>query len=547
MSNFNRKIKYLIILALSVFCIIPTIYSQNSFIGVFSHLTGPAKFNPFQEYYPFMFTHLDIYKTKDKGLLYCYLGAREWDENKSQFINVIKYDSLYTPLWHKIYMTTEEAMRPQIMEDSLGSIFLVYNQHDSMLYKIGISKLNPDGNIIWTKMLLDRSRHSQFRYAMLAQNGDLIISGYRIIEPGNIQEALAMRVNGDGEIVWQKLFGGISRFFNDVTETKDGSLLFTAWDGAVVKLNAGGAVLWANFYDKNDIRTVLEDKEGNYVVATAPTGSVSVASKCRVFSISPTGELLWKKDYFFDFWAGEGNGLFGGFISQMKTSLQIVLWTVNNSKMIFLNTDYGGNINWASRLQGDGWFALKDLNQAMDDGILVPFFCNDGLFDYKSKGFSGVIMTDPDGGIPCVEKLYDPPVDVVDIALTAPTPATGVQNASFKFADFSLEVEDAPMVTLEMLCYATAVRPEPGRRAGFSIYPNPATEMLNIRTATDVLASQAELRVYDLMGRLMHVQETFVNTGMDISIDISRLPEGMYVAELKTSDSSFFEKFIIQR
>ena len=125
MSNFNRKIKYLIILALSVFCIIPTIYSQNSFIGVFSHLTGPAKFNPFQEYYPFMFTHLDIYKTKDKGLLYCYLGAREWDENKSQFINVIKYDSLYTPLWHKIYMTTEEAMRPQIMEDSLGSIFLV--------------------------------------------------------------------------------------------------------------------------------------------------------------------------------------------------------------------------------------------------------------------------------------------------------------------------------------------------------------------------------------------------------------------------------------
>lgn len=131
MSNFNRKIKYLIVFALSVFCVISTSYSQNSFIGVFSKLTGPAKYQPS--------TVENIYKTKEKGFLYCYIGNTEWDENIHQYINVIKYDSIYTPLWHKTYMTAGGGLtRSQILEDSLGSIFLIYHQIDSLLYKIGI-------------------------------------------------------------------------------------------------------------------------------------------------------------------------------------------------------------------------------------------------------------------------------------------------------------------------------------------------------------------------------------------------------------------------
>lgn len=79
------------------------------------------------------------------------------------------------------------------------------------------------------------------------------------------------------------------------------------------------------------------------------------------------------------------------------------------------------------------------------------------------------------------------------------------------------------------------------------IYPNPVRDLLNIRMGADINASKAELRIYDLTGRLQQAHQTFVNTSTDITIDISGLPEGIYVAELKASDSSFFEKFIIQR
>jgi hypothetical protein len=72
------------------------------------------------------------------------------------------------------------------------------------------------------------------------------------------------------------------------------------------------------------------------------------------------------------------------------------------------------------------------------------------------------------------------------------------------------------------------------KKLEFSIYPNPATDILNIRTQEKVLS----ISVYDMAGKLVNVQ--FSNG----QINVGMLPKGVYILTAKTDKAVYQQKLI---
>lgn len=78
---------------------------------------------------------------------------------------------------------------------------------------------------------------------------------------------------------------------------------------------------------------------------------------------------------------------------------------------------------------------------------------------------------------------------------------------------------------------------------GFSIYPNPATDVFFIKSSTNSIAKKVE--VYDLTGKLLISKQ--LETSIENSISISVLEKGMYIITIETNDKNFYTtKLIIE-
>lgn len=73
-----------------------------------------------------------------------------------------------------------------------------------------------------------------------------------------------------------------------------------------------------------------------------------------------------------------------------------------------------------------------------------------------------------------------------------------------------------------------------------NIYPNPTTHTFTLEPATN---TPSTLRIYTLTGRLLRTQRTQGRT----EIDVSDLPEGIYLLELETPEGVARQKLVLQR
>ena len=76
----------------------------------------------------------------------------------------------------------------------------------------------------------------------------------------------------------------------------------------------------------------------------------------------------------------------------------------------------------------------------------------------------------------------------------------------------------------------------------FSIFPNPSTDILNIQL---ISTNSFEIRVLDMIGKQMMTE--IVRFGTEVyKLDISTLPKGVYVVQLKSENELFTKQFIKQ-
>lgn len=95
------------------------------------------------------------------------------------------------------------------------------------------------------------------------------------------------------------------------------------------------------------------------------------------------------------------------------------------------------------------------------------------------------------------------------------------------------------------LCGAVGIPHDEVLNIGLKLYPNPANSVLNVEIESD-FNSQAQLEIYDYMGRLFDTEAIIINAGYNVvSKSVNTLQNGNYLLRISTDGKATFRKFIV--
>jgi len=160
-------------------------------------------------------------------------------------------------------------------------------------------------------------------------------------------------------------------------------------------------------------------------------------------------------------------------------------------------------------------------NAGPDQAITLPL-------NYLTLTGSG---TDPDGTIAAYQwtKIASPASFNI---VNASQPQTLIDNLEEGVYQFELRVTDNQGATGRDTVTVT-VNPDPRTQSDASVFPNPATSVINIRI--DAITNQAKttIRIYDARGMILyHEQFTRTQQVMIRQVDVSKFPNGTYFVKV---------------
>lgn len=137
---------------------------------------------------------------------------------------VMKVDTAGNKLWHKTYNLSGYDLLEKMTATTDGNYICVGGtvlppQIQDMPRGGGrVLKIDEDGELIWDTIINDNPRGGSFRTVVPAANGDVVAFGstykYYAYDQYNYQvgstrepEGWALRLNADGDVVWNRIFG----------------------------------------------------------------------------------------------------------------------------------------------------------------------------------------------------------------------------------------------------------------------------------------------------------------------------------------------------
>lgn len=228
-------------------------------------------------------------------------------------ISVLKLSANGDVLWRYEYGTaaTDTVVGVQELPDG-GYILLGTVASNS---KIWLLRLDSSGSIVWQKTYAYHAYNRAFSLT-LTNEGGFIITGDTYDTPSDDRDAWVLKLNGDGTIAWQRLYGGTSSdYFSQIQNTTDGGYLAIGATGSfspgveyqpalwVVQLNANGDIGWQKTYSNvagRYFRSNLEESLGNSLPAQIrplAEGGYVLASGNQLLKIANDGTVIWGKRY----------------------------------------------------------------------------------------------------------------------------------------------------------------------------------------------------------------------------------------------------------
>ncbi|MBU1880114.1 MAG: PQQ-binding-like beta-propeller repeat protein, partial [Chloroflexi bacterium] len=286
----------------------------------------------------------------------------------------------------------EQALSVVLADDGGYYVFGETDSHGAGDRDFFLLKITADGIEEWFKTYGQARR--EWPYGMIRlSNGDLLIHGFTT-SPGSGRDQYAVRVRPDGEVIWEytTAIPG-EELVLDALETAEGDLVLAvsiAEDGALVKLDANGNVLWTQRYELAGWQyasQIAQTDDGGFLLAGFSMSSRQAdtwLARCTT-----TGELEWQTSF------GEsGRDDYGTSLIRLEDGTYLIGGIGNG--VLLSRVDQDGNVLWRRSLVGKTVYGSMALIELADGGYLVA-----GLIQITNgRSYDAIILrTDAEGQV----------------------------------------------------------------------------------------------------------------------------------------------------
>lgn len=331
-------------------------------------------------------------------------------------LGVSSYSQMNERYWAKLYEETQSDVLHCLLPLPNGDILIggwtnaLQSQGENLL----LVRINENGNIVWQKSYGEY----ELDYAQVmarTTNNQIVVGGHTRSFGAGSSEILLLKVNEDGDILFQKTYGTYDDdAIASVMQTDDGGFLVGGWsyigkgrshEALVFKTNSNGELIWHKYYGTQNyegVRDITKTNDGNYIFVGL-TSSEETQFDIWVVKFDPAGNIIWQKAF-----AGQGNEnpvnilnfdgtyiIVGTSDSFGDGSKDIILLAINNNGELLWAYNYPDDfettiMNAIKYKQGKilviGSARKKNL---WNNDILLGIFNSNGQFE-NGKLFSGV-------------------------------------------------------------------------------------------------------------------------------------------------------------
>lgn len=489
----------------------------------------------------------------------------------------------------KVFYDIEGGIQAYSIVESYDHNYLIVGEKD---YKGFILKMDTTGNVLWSRTI---NNYGMCFYSVIRTTDSCYVLAGKQDNPSNYNDIICIKLNQNGDTLWSKRIDtGISEIAYSVNENDDQGYILTGYTNGsypilerifVVRLSSNGELVW--------IRTNLGDNFDNYgysarqvpdggFLVTGFTENTSFNSGACLIKLFPDGTVDWFKKL-----ETQGGINSTGFDIQIVPDGFFCYFMINNYKLLFVKTDFSGNIIYTKSYHGiygdtylntsqpklhsssDGGFISITPGQSgnlikMDSEgnvieainlVLIPT----DIIEMTDKGFIilgngpligvdkvsnpqiGIIRTDSLGqGSDCVFPLfyYQDTINAVFTNLSTSGTTSGMLEPIYP------EISDISLTSVEG-CVDVLGGVREIKSNTLMVYPNPANDNISIKIPIDS-GAKGILYLSNIFGQ--QVNMLLVSDAIQVqTCNVSSLPVGLYILTFISESQIITGKFEISR
>jgi len=239
------------------------------------------------------------------------VAADLWATGGEANVWVAKLDANGNLAWQKSYGGNAVDISRNAIATADGGYAIAASTGSFALgsFDVWVLKLDSAGNIVWQKAYGGYA-DDQAGVIRATRDGGYVIAGYAgaFPAPGR-KSAWLLRIDASGNVLWHNAYAGAlgDTVAQDVRPTPDGGYIVAGYrystgpgltDALLLRLDAAGNIVWQKTYggiNHDAANSVLATSDGGFVVAGYT--EFPALDHAWVFKVDASGDLLWQRTY----------------------------------------------------------------------------------------------------------------------------------------------------------------------------------------------------------------------------------------------------------